>query len=182
MVVFGPNVTGAAWLTRCQVFDNDLFREIAKQGDILMSVKGVPEGYHTITPYLSVQNASGLIDFLKQAFNAVNVQTHAMPDGTIINAQIKVGDSMILIADAPKDLKGRKLMPAMLYMYVADADAVYHRAIQAGGKSIREPENQFYGDRVGGVEDMAGNQWWIASHREEMSEEELIKRASQRDR
>jgi uncharacterized glyoxalase superfamily protein PhnB len=143
-------------------------------------VKGVPEGYHTITPYLSVQNASRLIAFLKQAFDARDIETHAMPDGTIINAQIKIGDSMVLVADAPKDLKGRKLMPAMLYLYVDDVDAVYKSAVEAGGKSIRGPENQFYGDRVGGVEDIAGNQWWIASQAEEMSAEELIKRASQR--
>ena len=89
---------------------------------------------------------------------------------------------MVLVADAPKDLTGRKLMPTMLYMYIDDVDAVYQRAMQAGGKSIREPENQFYGDRVGAIEDMAGNQWWIASHTEEMSQEELIKRASQRER
>ncbi len=147
-----------------------------------MSIKGVPAGYHTITPYLSVSQASELIDFLKQAFDAKEIETHAMPDGTIINAQIKIGDSMVLVADAPKDLTGRKLMPTMLYMYIDDVDAVYQRAMQAGGKSIREPENQFYGDRVGGIEDMAGNQWWIASHTEEMSQEELLKRASQRER
>lgn len=145
-----------------------------------MKVKTIPEGYHTITPYFSVRNAPKLIEFLKQAFEAEEIETHAMPDGTIINAQIKVGDSMVLVAEAPKDLGERKLMSAMLYMYVNDVDAVYQKAIQAGGKSIMEPKDQFYGDRSGAVEDAAGNQWWIATHQEEMSQEELIKRASHR--
>ena len=146
-----------------------------------MTTSGIPNGYHTITPYLSVRNAPALIEFLKLAFAAEEIETHAMPDGTIINAQIKIGDSMVLIADAPKDLAGRKLMPAMLYLYVSDTDAVYQSAILAGGKSIREPANQFYGDRVAAIEDMAENQWWIATHKEEMSLEELIQRASQRE-
>ncbi len=147
-----------------------------------MKVEGIPEGYHTITPYLSVLDASGLIEFLKQAFDAKEIEMHTMPDGKIINAQIRIGDSMILIADAPKEMGERKLMPTMLYMYVNDADAVYKSAIQAGGKSIMEPADQFYGDRVGAVEDMAENQWWIATHKEEMSQEDLIKRAVQRKR
>lgn len=145
-----------------------------------MKVKTIPEGYHTITPYFSVRDAPKLIEFLKQAFDAQEIERHAMPDGTIINAQIKVGDSMVLVGEAPKDLGERKLMPAMLYMYVNDVDAVYQSAIQAGGKSIMEPKDQFYGDRSGAVEDLAGNQWWIATHQEEMSQEELIERAAHR--
>ena len=145
-----------------------------------MTVKAIPEGYHTITPYFSVRDAARLIEFLKQAFDAREIETHAMPDGTIINAQIKIGDSMVLVGEAPKDLGERKLMPAVLYMYVNDADAVYKTAIQAGGKSMMEPMDQFYGDRSGAVEDPAGNQWWIATQKEEMSQEELIKRAAKR--
>ncbi len=146
-----------------------------------MNAPGIPIGYHTITPYLSVRNAAALIEFLKLAFAAQEIETHTMPDGRIINAQIKIGDSMVLIADAPKDLTGRKLMPAMLYLYVSDTDAVYQSAILAGGKSIQEPANQFYGDRVAAIEDMAENQWWIATHKKEMSQEELIQRAAQRE-
>jgi PhnB protein len=145
-----------------------------------MEVKGIPEGYHTITPYFSVQGALELIEFLKQAFDAQEIERHAMPDGTIINSQVKVGDSMVLIAEAPKDIGNRKLMPAMLYMYVSDVDAVHKKAVRAGGTSIMEPVDQFYGDRSGAVEDMAGNQWWIATHKEDMSQEELARRASQR--
>jgi PhnB protein len=144
-----------------------------------VSTKAIPIGYHTITPYFSVRYAPKLIAYLKEAFDAQEIETHALPDGTIINAQIKIGDSMILIGEAPKGLGKSKQMPAMLYMYVNDADAVYKKAIRAGGKSIREPMDQFYGDRSAAVEDPAGNQWWIATHMEEMSRAELVKRASQ---
>jgi uncharacterized glyoxalase superfamily protein PhnB len=143
-------------------------------------MKAIPEGYHTITPYFSVQGAPALIEFLKQAFDAQEIERHAMPDGTIVNSQLIVGDSMVLVAEAPKD--NRKLMPAMFYMYVDDVDAVYQKAVQAGGTSIMEPADQFYGDRSGAVEDVAGNQWWIATHKEDMSSEELTRRASQRGR
>jgi PhnB protein len=144
-----------------------------------MKVKAIPEGCHTITPYYSERDAAKLIDFLKQAFDAKEIEMLAMPDGTVMHAQMLVGDSMVMIGQAPKD-EGHKLMPAMLYMYVNDADAVYKRAIQAGAKSIMEPVDQFYGDRSGTVEDQAGNQWWIATHKEDMSSEELIRRAARR--
>jgi len=144
-----------------------------------MSVNAIPKGYHTITPYFSVRDAQGLVDFLKRAFDAV-AEIHAMPDGSILNAQVQVGTSMVLIGQAPKDQPADKLMPAMLYMYVEDADAVYRKAIAAGGESIVEPRDQFYGDRVGAVRDLSGNQWWIASHKEEMSSEEMTRRASER--
>jgi len=144
-----------------------------------MSVNSIPQGYHTITPYFSVRDAHGLVDFLKRAFDAV-VEIHTMPDGSVLNAQVQVGDSMILVGQAPKDHPADRLMPAMLYMYVENADQVYRKAIAAGGESIREPADQFYGDRVGAVRDLAGNQWWIATHKEEMSPEEMTRRAASR--
>jgi PhnB protein len=88
---------------------------------------------------------------------------------------------MVLIGQAPKDHPANKLMPAMLYMYVEDVDAVYRKAIAAGGESIIEPVDQFYGDRVGAVRDLTGNQWWIATHKEEMSSEEMTRRATARN-
>jgi PhnB protein len=88
---------------------------------------------------------------------------------------------MVLIGQAAKDQPAEKLMPAMLYMYVEDVDAVYRKAIGAGGESILEPRDQFYGDRVGAVRDLTGNQWWIASQKEEMSPEEMTRRAAQRN-
>ncbi len=144
-----------------------------------MNVKAIPEGYHTITPYLAVKDAHGLLEFLKKAFDS-RVEIHALNDGTILNAQAQVGDSMVLIGQVPQDRPDSELMPAMLYLYVEDADAWYRKAMAAGGKSIREPADQFYGDRVGAVRDLAGNQWWFATHKEEMSSEELVRRAAER--
>ena len=144
-----------------------------------MTVNAIPKGYHTITPYFSVSDAQGLIDFLKKAFNGV-AEIHAMPDGTILNAQVQVGDSMVLIGQAHKDQPAESLMKAMLYMYVTDVDTVYRNAVAAGGESIRESADEFYGDRVGAVRDLAGNQWWIATHKEEMSSEQMVERAAAR--
>jgi uncharacterized glyoxalase superfamily protein PhnB len=144
-----------------------------------MTTQAIPEGYHTITPYFSVRDAAALIDFLKHAFDAGEVEKLSTPDGTVMHAQLKIGDSNIMIGQVPKD-SDHKLMPAMLYMYVGDADAVYRKAMQAGAKSVMEPTDQFYGDRSGAVEDPSGNQWWIATRKEDLSSEELLKRASQR--
>ena len=143
-----------------------------------MTVKAIPEGYHTITPYFAVRDAAGLIDFLKRAFDAAETERMEMPDGTVGHAQLRIGDSPVMIGQLPPS--EQKLMPAMLYMYVADADAVYRKAILAGGKSVMEPVDQFYGDRSGAVEDPAGNQWWIATRKEDVSSEELMRRAAQR--
>ena len=144
-----------------------------------MKIKGVPDGYHTVSPYFAVKDAHGLVDFLKRAFDA-SVEIHSMPDGSILNAQVQVGDSMVLIGQVPKDRPDSELMPAMLYMYVPDVDAVYKKAIEAGGESMYEPADQFYGDRRAAVKDLAGNQWWIATHKEEVSSEEMVKRAMER--
>ena len=144
---------------------------------VAMAVNPIPEGFHTVTPYLSTPDASALVAFLQRAFDARELQRHTMPNGRIINAQVQVGDSMVLIADGPPD---RKPHPAVFYMYVADVDARYEQAVQAGGVSIEAPCDQFYGDRVGAVQDPAGNHWYIASHREDMSEEELVRRAAQK--
>jgi PhnB protein len=144
-----------------------------------MSVKPIPDGYHTITPYFAVRDAGKLMDFLKRAFDAEEIERLAMPDGTVMHGQMKVGDSMVMIGQVPQD-SNYPLMPAMLYMYVNDADAAYRKAMQAGGKSVMEPVDQFYGDRSGAVEDPAGNQWWMATRKEDITGEELMKRASQR--
>lgn len=144
-----------------------------------MSVKPIPDGYHTITPYFAVREAGKLLDFLKRAFDAEEVDTLKTPDGSVMHAAVKVGDSMVMIGQTSDD-PDYKLMPAMLYLYVNDADAMYKQAVQAGAKSVMEPIDQFYGDRSGAVEDPAGNQWWIATRKEELSSEELMRRASQR--
>lgn len=140
----------------------------------MMKVDPVPPGFHTITPYLSVHRVPETIEFLKKAFGAEEIQRHTMPDGRVMNAEIRIGDSMVMMGERPAD---HEASPAMLYMYVENADEVYRRAVEAGGKSIMEPVTQFYGDRSGAVEDPSGNQWWIATHVEDMSDEELIERA-----
>jgi PhnB protein len=139
----------------------------------------IPEGFRTVTSYFTVQDVPGLIEFLKQAFEAVEVRRSVMPDGSVMNAELRIGDSMVMLGEAPKDRTGLKIMTSMLYMYVVDSDSVYERAVKAGGKTIREPADQIYGDRVGAIEDPWGNQWWIATRKENVSDEELSIRMAQ---
>ena len=142
-----------------------------------MAVKPIPEGFHTVTPYLLVPGVARLIEFLQQAFDAEVVSRSDMPDGTVMHAQVKIGDSMVMMGEARGDWKP---MPSMLYLYVDDADAWYHRALEAGATSVRELTNEFYGDRVGGVQDPSGNQWWMATHVEDVSPEEMARREAAR--
>ena len=119
-------------------------------------VKPIPKGFHTVTPYLIVEGAKKTISFMEQALGAQHDHEPTLrPDGTIMHATLKIGDSMVMISDASEHAKA---MPAMLYLYVPDVDAAYQRAIKAGATSIMEPADQFYGDRSGGVKDAAGNQ------------------------
>ena len=141
-----------------------------------MAVKPIPEGFHTVTPYVLVPGVAGLIDFLKQAFDAEEIHRSSMPDGTVMHALVKIGDSMVMMGEARDDWKP---MPVMLYLYVKDVDAWYHRALKAGGTSVRELTDEFYGDRVGGVQDPCGNQWWIATRIEDVSPEELARREAE---
>jgi len=141
-----------------------------------MAVKPIPDGYHSVTPYLTVDDPGEVIDFLKKAFDAQ--ETYAMRDssGKIRHAEVKVGNSMLMLGGAQGEWKAR---PGNFYLYVEDVDAVYKKAIAAGGKSISEPANQFYGDRHGGVQDSQGNTWWVATHIEDVSSEELERRAKE---
>jgi PhnB protein len=136
-------------------------------------VNPVPEGYHTVIPYIVVPGVAKLIDFAKQAFGATEVHVSKLPDGSVMHAEIKIGDSIIMMGDGGASFK---TFLAMLHLYMEDVDAVYRRAIQAGGKSLREPTDQFYGDRSGAVEDSFGNQWWIATHIEDVTPEEMERR------
>jgi uncharacterized glyoxalase superfamily protein PhnB len=137
-------------------------------------VKPIPEGHHTVTPYIVVPEVAKLIEFTKQAFGASEVFISKRPDGSVMHAEIKIGDSMIMMAEGGE---GGKTFLAMLHLYVDDVDAVYQRAIGAGAKSLREPTDQVYGDRSGGVEDSFGNQWWLATHTEDVTSEEMERRA-----
>jgi PhnB protein len=124
------------------------------------NTKPVPAGHHTVTPYIVVAGVAKLIDFAKQVFDATEVHLSKRPDGSVMHAEIRIGDSIVMMGEGGE---GGKHFPAMLYLYLDDMDAVYQRAIQAGAKSVREPADQTYGDRVGGVEDAFGNQWWMAT-------------------
>jgi PhnB protein len=138
-----------------------------------MAVNPIPEGHHTITPYLTVRGAGALIEFVKKAFGATLIYEMKRPDGSIGHAEVKIGDSMVMIGETPDPSQA---MPAMLHLYVADSDAWYNRAIAAGATVVREIADQFYGDRSGGVKDMCGNQWWLSTHVEDVSPEEMDRR------
>ena len=135
--------------------------------------KAVPEGHHTVTPYLVVEGVPKLIDFLKQAFGAEERLRMPRPDGTVMHAEVRIGDSMVMMGEPMGEWKP---MPGMLHLYVDDTDSLYKRALQAGATSLREPSDEFYGDRAAGVRDPSGNHWWIATHIEDLSPEELTKR------
>lgn len=141
-----------------------------------MAVKPVPDGYHTVTPYLTLSNPGAVIDFLKQAFGAQ--ETFAMRDehGTVRHAEVKVGNSMLMLGAAHDQYTPR---PGNFYLYVDDCDAAYKKALAAGGKSLSEPANQFYGDRHAGVTDSEGNNWWVATHIEDVAPDELERRAKE---
>ena len=139
------------------------------------AVRPIPEGMPTITPYLVVKGAAQLVEFIENAFLAREKYWHAGEDGTIQHAEFWIGDSPIMLGEA----KGPwKPMQANLNVYVEDCDEVYKRAIKAGGKSLREPATQFYGDRSAGVEDPCGNYWWLSTHVEDVSPEEIERRAA----
>jgi uncharacterized glyoxalase superfamily protein PhnB len=139
-----------------------------------MAAKPIPEGFHTVTPYLVVEGVAKLLDFLKHAFDAKEIERHARPDGAVMHAQVKIGDSFVMMGEPQP---GQPALPASLYVYVPNVDEVYKRAVGAGAKSISEPADMFYGDRHGGVKDPVGNHWWIATHIEDVSPEEMKRRS-----
>ncbi|MHB8508088.1 MAG: VOC family protein [Candidatus Dormibacteria bacterium] len=139
-----------------------------------MAVKPIPDGYSSVTPYLVVDGAAKLIDFLKQAFGAeARGGVMSSPDGTVGHAEMHIGDSLVMLADATAQSPAVK---AMLHLYVEDCDATYQRAVDAGATSVRELKDEFYGDRAGSVRDPFGNQWYVATHKEDVSEEEMGRR------
>jgi PhnB protein len=141
-----------------------------------MPVKPIPDGYHAVTPYLTVTGAAKLIEFMKQAFDAEELFRMEGPDGVVRHAEIKLRDSMLMVAEARDEWKP---MPSSLYLYVPDTDTTYERALRAGGRSVMKPENQFYGDRNAGITDPCDNFWWIGTHVEDVSPEELKRREAQ---
>jgi uncharacterized glyoxalase superfamily protein PhnB len=142
-----------------------------------MAVKPRPAGYHSVTPYLIVRGARDVIAFLERALGAVPLGPPMDgPDGTVAHAEVRIGDSPVMLSDATAEYPA---MPALLYVYVdEEVDVVYQRALLAGATSVREPADQFYGDRSATVRDAAGNLWSIANHVEDVSPEELERRAA----
>ena len=139
-------------------------------------VKPVPDGFHTVTPYLVVEGAEKTIEFLKKAFAAeLTHEPTKRPDGNIMHATLRIGNSMIMISEASDRARPTSVM---LYLYVPDVDEAYRRATKAGGVSVMEPSDQFYGDRSAGVKDPAGNQWYIGTHIEDVAPDELQRRAA----
>lgn len=144
----------------------------------------VPEGYHTITPYLAVDDASAAIDFYQRAFGAKERVRMAGPGGSVMHAELEVGDSLVMLSDPfpqastrpPKELGGTSVN---IFMYVDDIDAVYKQAVASGATSLMEPDDMFWGDRFGSVQDPFGHSWTIATHIEDVSPEEMEKRSTE---
>src|SRR5215216_4563395 len=146
-----------------------------------MATKPVPEGYHTLTSYLAVDDAAQAIEYYKKAFGAKERVRMAAPDGKIGHAELEIGDSMLMLADPfpqastkpPKELGGTS---ASVFMYVEDVDAVAKQAVDAGGTVLMEVADQFWGDRFATVQDPFGHSWSIATHIEDLTPEEIAER------
>src|SRR5580698_4895090 len=147
-----------------------------------MSVKPIPDGYYTVTPYLVVKGAAEALDFYKKAFGAIELLRMPGPDGKIMHAEFKIGNTPIMLGEeAPeRDVKGPLSLggsPVGICIYVADADAMFKTAIASGGKELHPMKNQFYGDRSGTLVDPFGHKWTVATHVEDVTPEEMRTRA-----
>lgn len=143
-----------------------------------MAVNPIPAGYHSVTPYLLVEGADSLIEFVKRVFGAEETVRMPAPDGKIGHAEVRIGDSIVMLADASTS-ETEQPMPATVMVYVEDADKIYRAALEAGATSLREPVDQFYGDRSAGVRDAFGNQWWLHTHIEDVPPDEMDRRAQE---
>jgi PhnB protein len=146
-----------------------------------MQVKPIPNGYHTVTPYLVVKDAASAIDFYKKAFGATELFRMAGPHGRVMHAEIKIGNSPIMMADECPEMRTRSPQsvggsPVSMYLYVEDVDALFSQAVAAGAKVTRPVKDQFYGDRSGGLEDPFGHVWYVATHKEDVPPEEIHRR------
>ncbi len=146
-----------------------------------MAVKAIPDGYHSVTPYLIVRNGAAAIDWYKRALGAIETLRLDGPNGSIGHAEVKIGDSHVMLADEMPDMGYRSpqsigATPVSLMVYVEDVDARFKQAVAAGAKVKKPVEDQFYGDRTGTLEDPFGHVWTIATHTEDLSHEEIVRR------
>ncbi len=140
-----------------------------------MAVKPVPEGFHTVTPFMSAKGADKLIDFLKRAFGAEEVMRMPGPGGVVMHAEVNIGNSRLMVGEAMQTGPTQ----GSFYLYLNNVDAMYKRAVAAGAKSEREPKDEFWGDRMGTVKDPFGNTWSIATHKEDVPPAEMAKRLAE---
>jgi PhnB protein len=144
-------------------------------------VKAIPEGHHTVAPYLAIKNAVSALEFYKKAFGAKETYRLILPDGRLGHAEIRLGDSLVMLADefpefggkAPESLGGS---PVSIHLYVEDVDVFVKRAVAEGARLLKPVADQFYGDRSGQLEDPYGHLWWVATHKEDVAPEEMQKR------
>lgn len=137
------------------------------------SVKWIPEGYHRVIPQIRVKGADKQIDFLKRVFDAKETKRITMPDGSIAHAEIRLGDSVIMLSEALDE--DYRPTYSEFHLYVEDCDSTYEHALEEGATSVMQPTNQFYGDRSAEIKDLFGNRWWIDTHIEDLSTEEVTK-------
>jgi PhnB protein len=153
-----------------------------KNRENVMSVKPIPEGYHSITPYLGIQKAAEAIDFYKKAFGATEVMRLSMPDGGIGHAELRIGDSAIMLG-SPCDQgplsSPDKAVTVGLHLYVTDVDKSFQRALDAGATAVSEVKDQFYGDRSGTLKDPYGHLWFLATRKEDLTQEQIEQRAKE---
>ena len=146
------------------------------------AAKAVPDGYHTITPQLTLDNAAQTIDWYKRALGAEEESRSAGPDGKIMHAELKIGNSRFMVNDVMTGTKGPQALggsPASLWLYVENSDALFNRAVGAGAKVQTPMDDQFWGDRAGAVADPAGYTWWIATRKEDLTKAEIQQRAAE---
>lgn len=141
-----------------------------------MAVKPIPEGYHTVTPYIVIDDVDRLLDFLTAAFGATEKERVPSQDGPTGHAEVTIGDSSVMMGRAQDEIPA---LPCMLYLYVQNTDATYAQALAAGATSLQEPADMFYGDRNASVKDPTGNIWTIATRQENLTPEELAERAKE---
>ena len=146
------------------------------------AAKPVPEGYHTITPQLSLDNAAQTIDWYKRALGAEEIGRSLGPDGKVMHAEIKIGNSRIMVNDVMQGSKGPQALggsPASMWLYVENSDQLFNRAVAEGAKVQMPMADQFWGDRAGAVTDPNGYTWWIATRTEDLTHEEIRQRADE---